>query len=96
MANEKLIEIRKQMAALEKEEAKLLKKNRTSALREIKRMAELYKLSAADLTGVLVKSKRGRKPGSTVAKKRGRPPGSTSKATTGKRRGRKPKAPAAE
>lgn len=90
MANEKLVEIRKQMAALEKEEAKLLKKNRTAALREIKKMAELYKLSAADLAGVLVKSRRGRPPGSKNAKKPGRKPGTTV-AKTGARRGRKPK-----
>jgi DNA-binding protein H-NS len=105
MSTNSISDIRKQLAALEKQEAKLLKKSRTAALKEIKALIKKNGLTAADITSVLPKPRRGRKPGpkpkadGTKAKAasgrgRGRPP--KAKVATGKRRGRPPKVKAAE
>lgn len=94
MSTDRISELRKQMAALEKEEAKLLKKSRASALKEIKALIQTNRFTASDLAPLFEAKRRGRKPGPKPGKKRGRKPKDPAAAAapyTGKRRGRKPK-----
>jgi hypothetical protein len=95
MSTNSIADIRKQLAALEKQEARILKKARTAALKEVKGLIKKHGLTAEDIASILPKAKRGRKPGST-GKKRGPKPkakagGAKVNPVTGKRRGRPPK-----
>jgi hypothetical protein len=100
MSTNSIADIRKQLAALGKQEAKILKKARTAALKEVKALVKKHGLTAADLAEIMPKAKRGRKPGAT-GKKRGPKPkakaaGPKVNPVTGKRRGRPPKVRVAE
>ncbi|MDR0780051.1 MAG: H-NS histone family protein [Pseudomonadales bacterium] len=95
MSTSNISDIRKQLAALEKQEAKLLKKSRTSALKEIKALIKKSGITATDLASILPKAKRGRKPGYKGKKRGPKPktkvPGVVVLTANGKRRGRPPK-----
>jgi hypothetical protein len=100
MSTDRISDIRKQLAALEKEESKLLQKNRATALKEIKALIKINRFTAADLTPLFTEDKRrGRKPGPKPGAKRGRKPkdpSASAVSTAPRRRGRPRKNPLPE